>query len=427
AHPLQQRKVPMHVEALRLEAGETVRDGLEPFADGIEMIEALLQAEVAQVVGTEFMAQEAGEFLVLFQKRVFPVSPEDVMAMLDLIDHSGELPPQSFVQPDAEDLADPVGRQPPQTYLATALEDLVDGEVAFENEVPAVLDLCDRIEPRQAHLAAFLLGELRAEDEGPVIELFADDLRAEPVGGGLQRGDIAHRKEGVIVFAEGDVVPLQFLLHERVAVEPVRGVEWKERCHADDDRPEALIADIEVVMGEAAGLMRQDAVVGILRGILRHADSERPALFHALEDKVDSTGILFHHPSQRGQHVIFLANTFSCPLNRDLMVAGESLHPVLVIVRALAESFLAHHQNAEDLAPEMHHLFGPGQPAEVTVDDNAVETVIYKNEQAAKQLSKPFHGNHSTMAGLRRGPENNQTGSRQKSGGGQGFSPRRGD
>ena len=80
----------MHIQALCLEAGETVRDGLEPLAHGIEMIESLLQAEVAQVVGTEFVAQVAGEFFVLFEKGVFPVSAEDVMAVLDLIDDGGE-------------------------------------------------------------------------------------------------------------------------------------------------------------------------------------------------------------------------------------------------------------------------------------------------------------------------------------------------
>lgn len=49
---LQQRKVDVDVEALRLEAGETVRDALEPLPYGIEMVESFLQAEVAQVVGT---------------------------------------------------------------------------------------------------------------------------------------------------------------------------------------------------------------------------------------------------------------------------------------------------------------------------------------------------------------------------------------
>jgi hypothetical protein len=54
--PLEQGKVDMDVEALSLEAGEAVGNGLEPFADGPEMIEPFLQAEVAQVVGTELIA-----------------------------------------------------------------------------------------------------------------------------------------------------------------------------------------------------------------------------------------------------------------------------------------------------------------------------------------------------------------------------------
>jgi hypothetical protein len=41
----------MHVEALRLEAGETVRNGLESFTHGIEVIQSFPQAEVVQVVG----------------------------------------------------------------------------------------------------------------------------------------------------------------------------------------------------------------------------------------------------------------------------------------------------------------------------------------------------------------------------------------
>ena len=49
----------MDIEALRLETGEAIRDGLEPFTDGIEMVESLLQSEVAQVVGAEFVAQDS--------------------------------------------------------------------------------------------------------------------------------------------------------------------------------------------------------------------------------------------------------------------------------------------------------------------------------------------------------------------------------
>ena len=48
---LKQGKVHINVEGLRLEAGETAGDDLEPFTDGVEMIESLFQAEVVQVVG----------------------------------------------------------------------------------------------------------------------------------------------------------------------------------------------------------------------------------------------------------------------------------------------------------------------------------------------------------------------------------------
>jgi hypothetical protein len=48
---LQQRKVDMDIEPLRLEAGKAGGDGLEPLADGIEMVQSLLEAEVGEVVG----------------------------------------------------------------------------------------------------------------------------------------------------------------------------------------------------------------------------------------------------------------------------------------------------------------------------------------------------------------------------------------
>jgi hypothetical protein len=35
----------------------------------------------------------------------------------------------------------------------------------------------------------------------------------------------------------------------------------------------------------------------------------------------------------------------------------------------------------------MDHLFRPGQAAEIAVDDDAVEAVVYKNEQIAEESS----------------------------------------
>ena len=165
-NPLQQGEIHMDIEALSLETGETVGDGLEPFADGVEMIEAFLQAEVAQVVGAEFVAEEAGELLVLFEEGVLPIGAEDVMAMLDLIDDRGEFSLQPFVQPHAEDLADPVRRQPPEADFAAAFEDLVNREVPFEDEIPAVLDLRDGVEAEK-----FIWSRSFLENFGPRIRV----------------------------------------------------------------------------------------------------------------------------------------------------------------------------------------------------------------------------------------------------------------
>src|SRR3954451_21739179 len=91
------------------------------------------QAEVAQIVRAELEAQEAGELLILPQQSVLPVGAEDVMAVLDLLDHGAEFSGPPFMEPDAEDLADPVGGQAPESNLAAAFEGFVDGEVALEN------------------------------------------------------------------------------------------------------------------------------------------------------------------------------------------------------------------------------------------------------------------------------------------------------
>lgn len=79
----------MDVEALHLEAGKTVGVDLEPFADGIEMIESFPQTEVAQVVRTELIAQETGKLFVLFKEGMFSVRSENVMPVFDLSIWSG--------------------------------------------------------------------------------------------------------------------------------------------------------------------------------------------------------------------------------------------------------------------------------------------------------------------------------------------------
>ncbi|MFP5233852.1 MAG: hypothetical protein ACLGQX_14690 [Acidobacteriota bacterium] len=64
----------MHVEALGLEGGQAIRDGEELLSHCGQMLQALLEAEIAQVVGADLIAQEGGKLLVLLDEGVLPVS-----------------------------------------------------------------------------------------------------------------------------------------------------------------------------------------------------------------------------------------------------------------------------------------------------------------------------------------------------------------
>ena len=183
--PLEQREIDVHIQSLGLEAGKAVGNDLKFLTYGVEVIQSFSQAEVRQIVGEQFVAQEAGKLLILPKQGIFEVDPEDVMAVLDLFEDAGELAAELLGEPHAEDLADAIGGHSPQADFAASLEDFVDGEVALENKIPAVLDLGDGIETREAHLAAFFLGKLRPQDQCPVVELLADDLGTQAVGGGL--------------------------------------------------------------------------------------------------------------------------------------------------------------------------------------------------------------------------------------------------
>jgi hypothetical protein len=67
---------------------------------------------------------------------------------------------------------------------------------------------------------------------------------------------------------------VQLLLDAGAAVEVVGGLEGKERRRPHDDRPQDLVANVKVVVSEAAPLVRQDAMVGVLGRILGQADRE---------------------------------------------------------------------------------------------------------------------------------------------------------
>src|SRR6516165_4838122 len=151
-----------------------------------------------------------------------------MVAMLDLIDEGEELAAVIAAQPYAEDLGNLVGSQAPQTKFTASLEQLVDGKVAFEYIVEAILDLTDGISTGQPDLAALLGGELRSQDEGPIVEPLADDVRAQLIGGRLQGCDIVDSEKRVVILAEADIRLLELVLDEAAAVEVVGGFEREE-------------------------------------------------------------------------------------------------------------------------------------------------------------------------------------------------------
>ena len=76
-----------------LKASKTIGDGLKLLANGVEVIQPFPfpQAEISQIVGEQFVAQETKELLILSEQGVFEIHPEDVMAVVELLDYGGEL------------------------------------------------------------------------------------------------------------------------------------------------------------------------------------------------------------------------------------------------------------------------------------------------------------------------------------------------
>ena len=105
--------------------------------------------------------------------------------MVELFQHAVQLAANSLVLADTEDLGDLVSGQAKQAQLAGTLENLVNGEIAPEDEIAAVLDLVQRVVAPQVNLSPILRRELGAQDQGPVIEALADDLGVEAIGGCL--------------------------------------------------------------------------------------------------------------------------------------------------------------------------------------------------------------------------------------------------
>src|SRR4051812_29786359 len=117
---------------------------------------------------------------------------------------------------------------------------------------------------------------------------------------------------------------------------------------------------------------------------LRFVCMKGQGLFYAFYGELHSIHILLLPTAELGQNKVFFTKTLLRPFHLDLMIAGKHLHPGLIIVGALAEHLFAHHRDTVHLTDKMKRLFWQRQPTQITMDDDAIEAVVYQNEQIAE-------------------------------------------
>ena len=69
-----------------------------------------------------------------------------------------------------EDLRDFLGGQFKETQFTGALEEFVDRKGIAKDKIQTVFHLAEGIEPTEVHGLPFSLGELGAQNKGPVVE-----------------------------------------------------------------------------------------------------------------------------------------------------------------------------------------------------------------------------------------------------------------
>ena len=88
---------------------------------------------------------------------------------------------------------------------------------------------------------------------------------------------------------------------------------------------------------------------------------------------------------------IFLAHALFRFPDGDFVIAGVAFHPSPVFQGAFRQDLRGDGKQPMHVAEEMDDVFGTGQQRQVSLDDDAVETVIYKNQEAFKELREDFH------------------------------------
>src|SRR5206468_2574830 len=173
--------------------------------------------------------------------------------------------------------------------------------------------------------------------------------------------------------------------------------------NAQHEGTEHLVPDVEVVVRVAGPPPRHDPVVRVVGGVLRQSHGKLRALFQAFEDEVRAESLAPLHAGAVRTDVVFSLEAFRLeglvvgPFDRDAVVARKRFDPLLILLGAFGQRLFGDRVDLVHVAEEMDDVLGSGQQGQIALDDDAIETVIYKGEQAAKQLAKGFHRSSPLM------------------------------
>src|SRR3954453_17497733 len=230
-----------------------------------------------------------------------------------------------------------------------------------------------------------LAGEFRSHQPCPVIQSLADDVGAQPVSGGLQCAGIIDGQKRIIILAEADLLTDKLALDEVMAVEVVADLERQEGTDAHGQGTEHRVSDIEVRVRVPATLPADDAVVGVSSRVPRNAGAEGGSHFHTLEDEIDTEPVLLLDSPEVPAPVILLPHPVLSPFHRDAPLGGERIDPAVVFIGPFSQHVLCDRSLLVQIAEEMNNVLRPCQQRNVAQNGNAVETVVYKSQHAAKQ------------------------------------------
>jgi len=264
--------------------------------------------------------------------------------------------------------------------------------MAFKDEVAAIFNLHAGIDAMQTRAGqAFPSRELRRHNQCPVVDALLDCFTAELVSGFLQKLWIANANKAIIRFGERNILTAQLLFDEVVAVEIGGDLEGQERTHAQDHWASHFVQNVKVLVRVAALVFAQELEVWVRRREFGSDGPKRPALLHALENVIDAEALLSDHALLAGADQILFADPFVRPNQRHLVIGSVMQDPGLILAGSFGQDFLGNFRLFADFPEKIGHIVFAGQKGEVSVNNEAIKTVINPLQIRVEQFMKALH------------------------------------